>query len=161
MTELEQNRAPSYEMQDIPADDETQQKRGWEIIVNGEPLQGSIQRVILRQEKMGVTIDLGRGPEGTYDHPTIQELGGGGSVVVPYLVNMGELYVGVVNEYRLTCTDGERVTVPNVPRGFLDPGETHFETAKRELTEEAGYTPVDERIIQLPGDGMNPNSAFL
>ena len=33
------------------------------------------------------------------------------------------------------------------PKGQLDPGETHLQTALRELEEETGYTPEDIRMI--------------
>jgi 8-oxo-dGTP pyrophosphatase MutT (NUDIX family) len=48
--------------------------------------------------------------------------------------------------------------VLNLPRGFLDPGETHFEAAQRETEEEIGQIG---QVFLLPGKPTNPNNTFF
>lgn len=149
-----------YRVSSISKEPEAQAKRGWKLEVNGEELIGPIETVRLLNTRMGVEIQYGQRQEG-YDGPVLKEPGGGGAVTIPYYIHEGSLYIGVVEEVRPTCTDGSTEKVLNVPRGFLTPGETHFETAKRELAQEAGYEPIDKRIILLNGKPQNPNSTFF
>ena len=149
-----------YAINSIPTDTDSQTKRGWDVSIDGERETEPISTLQLHHPKLGVTIDYGQRPEG-YDGPVIQEKGGGGSVVVPYFINDGELYIGVVNESRPTMTDGSTEPIRNVPRGFMDPKEKHFDTATRILGQEAGFAPIADRVRELDGDPMNPNSAFF
>jgi 8-oxo-dGTP pyrophosphatase MutT (NUDIX family) len=151
---------PEYKVKPISKEPEGQAKRGWGIEINGETIDGPIESARLVNNKMGVEVSYGQRPEG-YDGMVIKEPGGGGSVTIPYYLHDGQLYIGVVEEWRPTTTDGESRKILNVPRGYLDPGETHFETAVRELGEEAGYRPLQERIQELEGAPMNPNSAVF
>jgi 8-oxo-dGTP pyrophosphatase MutT (NUDIX family) len=64
------------------------------------------------------------------------------------------LLIGVVEQYR----NKQGGTVLNVPRGFVQEGEEHDETATRELVEETGF---QGRPFLLPGHPLNPNSAFF
>jgi len=150
----------SYEVGPISQEAEAQAKRGWEVLINGEKVDTPIQTVTLVNQRMQVEVDYGQRPEG-FDGPVLKEPGGGGSVIVPYVIHEGQLYIAVVEEKRPTMTDGVPLPVLNVPRGFLDPNETHFETAKRELAEETGYVPLEKRIKEVEGDPMNPNSTFF
>lgn len=115
----------------------------------------------LRNEGMGIGLEYGRRPEG-YDGVVISSPGGGGSVIVPYArMHDGYIYVGVLEQVRALQWGP---SVFNLPRGFLDPGETHLETARREGDEElteAGVNAVLEEIWELPGDPCNPDSAFF
>jgi ADP-ribose pyrophosphatase YjhB (NUDIX family) len=77
-------------------------------------------------------------------------------VIVPYLKIEGELYVGVLRQYRHNHV-GE---VLNVPRGFLDLGESHDEAARREFSEETGYARASA-MVPLEGEPANPNSSFF
>lgn len=138
-----------------PLTEEEQAKRGWKLTVNGTEVPG-VSSAKLTQEKMNIVVEYGKTPEG-YDGITIEEAGGGGSVIIPSVVIDGQLYIGVVEENRPKA-GGKQF---NVPRGFLDPGETHFAAAKRELAEESGYTPMEDRIQDIGGEPMNPNSTFF
>jgi ADP-ribose pyrophosphatase YjhB (NUDIX family) len=68
----------------------------------------------------------------------------------------GGMYIGVVQEDRKLAGG----MVYNVPRGFLDSGETHSEAAVREVHEETGLAVMASRLIHL-GNGINPNMAFF
>lgn len=138
-----------------PLIESEQASRGWEVEVNGKVIK-DVLSVKLAQGRMGISLEYGKTPAG-FDGLALEEAGGGGSVTVPFIVINGEVYVGLVEENR-PFSGG---VVLNVPRGFLVPGETHFETAKRELEEETGYTPLDKRIVALEGEPMNPNSTFF
>ena len=156
------NQTPQeYKVSPISKELEAQAKRGWKLEVNGNEFEGPIETVRLFNSRMGVELLYGQRPEG-YDGPVLKEPGGGGAVTIPYYIHQGNIYIGVVEEARPTCTDGNTIErVLNVPRGFLAPGETHFETAKRELAEEVGYEPIEKRIVQLNGKPQNPNSTFF
>lgn len=149
-----------YTVSPIPTDPEAQAKRGWKWFLNGEEITDPIQTVRAFQDKMGVELVYGDRPEG-FDGPVIIEPGGGGSVIIPHYTADGHLYVGMLEEKRLTMTDGQPEDVLNVPRGFLDPGIDHFEAARREFLEEKGIPPLSARLIELPGEPVNPNSAFF
>lgn len=135
--------------------EQDQASRGWRVELNGEIVE-QVSSVRLIQERMGIDVEYGKTPGG-WDGLALEEVGGGGSVTVPYLNLDGEIYIGVVEENRPYAGGA----VLNVPRGFMDPSENHFQTAKRELTEETGYEPVEKRIQPLDGEPMNPNSTFF
>lgn len=159
-TETLGSNGQEYRVSSISKDPEVQAKRGWKLEVNGKEFEAPVENVRLFNSRMGVEVQYGQRPEG-YDGFVLKEPGGGGAVTIPYYVQEGNVYIGVVEEARPTCTDGTSEMVLNVPRGFLNPGETHFETAKRELAEEAGYQPLEKRIVQLNGEALNPNSTFF
>ncbi len=148
-----------FVMSPIPPEAEAQAKRGWEIAVNDKPVNVPVTDARFRQTKMGIEITYGQRPEG-YDGVVIHELGGGGAVTIPYMVHpeSGEVYVGVVEENRPLLGGN----VLNVPRGFLDVGETHEDAAQRELKEETGYDvkALGGRVVKLTKEGLNPNSTF-
>lgn len=141
-----------------PIESERQSSAGWSIEINGET-QESVAMAKITQPKMGVEINYGMRPEG-YDGISIHENGGGGSVTIPYMIHpeTGHVYVGLVKEYR-PMLGGE---VWNVPRGFIDFGETHQQAAEREVVEEMGYENKQDagRIIKL-AEGLNPNSTYF
>ncbi|MCH7641427.1 NUDIX domain-containing protein [Patescibacteria group bacterium] len=129
-------------------------KKGWSLLVNGNPVQ-DVAQLVLFHPKFGA-LYYGKSPSGNYDQWSFHEIGGGGSVTVPFVLVEGALYIGTVSQPRpLQDTSGP---VPNLPRGFLDPGESHFEAAKRETEEELGITATS---FELPGEPTNPNSAFF
>lgn len=128
-------------------------RRGWEVRLNGEIVEEVTELEI--SSRFG-NLRYGMRQEG-YDGLLFHETGGGGSVTIPYFIkNPGEIFVGMVWQSRPT----QGGFVWNVPRGFLAPGESHFAAAGRELAEETGFTPLQERI-RLLGGGVNPNSAFF
>lgn len=143
-----------FEMSEIPQTPEDQAKRGWELQIDGEPVdQVAVAKLV--QEKMGIEVTYGKRPEG-YDGVVIREPGG--AVTLPYMIDAnGGIFVGVVEEYRPTM--GEEKT-KNVPRGFSDFGETKEQTATRELAEETGYRTLGKRLLKLT-EGLNPNSTFF
>lgn len=150
-----------YKVSNISKEPESQAKRGWFLEINGEKLDTPIEKARLVNPRMGVEVEYGQRQEG-YDGFVLKEPGGGGSVTIPYYYHNGELYIGVVEESRPTVTDGRvEEKVLNVPRGFMDPGQDHFQTAQKELLEETGYEPISKRIVALPGEPMNPNSTFF
>ncbi|HEX7484276.1 MAG TPA: NUDIX domain-containing protein, partial [Candidatus Saccharimonadales bacterium] len=128
---------------DVPVD----QRRtpGWKIMVNGESWD-AVSSAHLTQEQMGIEVSYGLHPQG-YDGVIIREFGGGGAVTIPYMIHpeTGHIYVGLVKEHR-PLVGGE---VWNVPRGFVNFGETHQHSAEREVTEEMGYASGSDRIIKL------------
>lgn len=137
----------------IPA--EKQATRGWRFEFNGKAI-GYVEGFTLANDRFG-TLEYGMTPAG-YDGWCFSETGGGGSVIVPYCIVpvRNALYVGLIEQDRWAM--GGKVW--NLPRGFLNPGETHFETAQREAGEELGFN-LAERFTELPGEAANPNSAFF
>lgn len=136
-----------------------QEKRGWKVTVNGE-LVVNVSRVTITNLRFGA-FNYGKTVPG-YDGWSFKQTGGGGAVIIPFAFvnkdpNMPAVlscYVGVVKQNRHN-QGGE---VWNVPRGFSEPREIAITTAKRELTQELG---VRRQIFPLPGDPVNPNSAFF
>jgi ADP-ribose pyrophosphatase YjhB (NUDIX family) len=145
-----------FELAEVSPD--KQRTAGWSLDINGEK-QESVASATLRQERMGIEVKYGLRPEG-YDGIAIRELGGGGAVTIPYMVHpeTGGIFVGLVKEYR-PLLGGE---VWNVPRGFIDMGETHEEAAAREVVEEMGYESTSDagKIVKL-AEGLNPNSTYF
>lgn len=128
---------------------------GWTVEINGARLQDA-RYVRVAHPRLG-ELNFGQRPEGTQGWAW-NEAGGGGSVTIPYVVFNGRLYVGMVYEERLLAGG----FVWNVPRAFLDPGETHFQTAIRDtVQEEMGYSPPEGRISPLLGEAASWNSTFL
>lgn len=127
--------------------------RGWSLLVNDSPVP-SVSMLELRHPRYG-TLFYGKSPSGNYDQWSFHEAGGGGSVTVPFALINGALYIGVVRQPR--PLQDRNNAVLNVPRGFLDPGETHFQAAERESEEELGIPAT----FRLPGDPANPNSTFF
>jgi 8-oxo-dGTP pyrophosphatase MutT (NUDIX family) len=153
-THLDQVQLP-FEIDDIPLTKAAQKKRGYEVYVNGEEIK-EVKSALFKQDKMGVEIRYGQRKEG-YDGVVIRENGGGGAVTIPYTIDEGgQVYVGLVHEYRTTLGG----IVANVPRGFLDKGETHAQAARREIREETGYEALTGKIEKL-ASGLNPNSTYF
>ncbi|MFA5935915.1 MAG: NUDIX domain-containing protein [Patescibacteria group bacterium] len=136
----------------IPA--EKQEKRGWAVTLNGQTVP-EVSTLEISNAKFGV-VSYGNTPPG-YDGWSFKEIGGGGSVIVPYVSIDGVLHIGVLEQAR--HNQGGKVL--NVPRGFLAPGESHFQAARREFSEETGHDPRKIEVIPLPGEPMNCNSAFF
>lgn len=137
----------------IPA--EVPDKARWEVYVDGQLVRP--ESVIIRNPNFG-TLGYAAHPSGKYAQWTYAENGGGGSVIIPYIeAGRGDIYIGVVKQVRPN-QGGE---VLNVPRGFLDAGETHFQAAAREGGEELGSTLKGYELFELVGDPANPNSTFF
>ncbi len=133
--------------------------RGWALLVNGEVVP-SVSLMQLVHEKFG-TLTYGKSPGGNYDQWGFHEVGGGGSVIVPFVRSRKfycDLMVGVVQQKRPFQNNSQPVL--NLPRGFMDPKETHLESAVREYREEVRVESV-ARVVLLEGEPANPNSTFL
>lgn len=143
----------SYAVSNLqPISDDKQSKRGWQFKLNGVVV--NVSHMELTNPKFG-TFEYGATPAG-YDSWCFEEVGGGGSVIVPYSISAGGgVLIGVIEEDRYTM--GGKTW--NLPRGFLDSKETHFQAAKREAAEEIGFN-LAERFRELPGEPANWNSAF-
>ena len=139
-------------IKEIP--EELRQKRGWKVELNGEAVENVFHLKIFNP-KFG-EVNYGMTPGG-YDGWSFHGIGGGGVVTVPFSIIDGELYVGLVKQLRQN-QGGEAW---NVPRGFLNPNESHFKAAMREYEEEVRYLSPDRRVKPLEGENCNPNSAFF
>lgn len=128
-------------------------KPGWRLLVDGEPVEVNKMAVLIN-DRLG-TLTYGKSPSGEYDQWAFHEAGGGGSAIVPYSIVDNQLFIGVVTQGRPLQSDR---LVANVPRGFMDPGKSHFQAASSELAEEMG---LDIPVIDLGGEGGNPNNAFF
>ena len=148
-----------------PISADKQKKRDWKLEVNGHVID-DVNNMKLRSSRFG-TLEYGETPQG-YDSWCFEEIGGGGSVIIPYVIlapivanvdyldlEARQLYIGLVQQERYT-TGGKAW---NVPRGFLSDGETHFEAATREAGEEIGFN-LAQRFRELPGNPVNWNNAF-
>lgn len=135
-----------------------QSNRDWELDINGKRVDSSIESLVLRHKEMDVKLLYGNRPE-KYDSIIIHEPGGGGAITIPYMIHpeTGSIYVGLIQTNRLTLGDGDDAKIWEVPRGFLDIGETHEQAAVRETKEEMGY----EGKPFLLADRKNPNTAFF
>ncbi|MBP9732377.1 MAG: NUDIX hydrolase [Candidatus Magasanikbacteria bacterium] len=135
----------SFEMAPIPP----AKARGWKVLVDGveaTPSQVSFE------SKFGRFV-YGLRPEG-YDSVAFYEVGGGGSVTLPFSYNSktGELLVGLVPEVRPNMGPGLHLCVVG---GFKEPNESHAEAQAREADEEAGIGHLES--IKLEGLPYNSN----
>ncbi|MFZ5364611.1 MAG: NUDIX domain-containing protein [Patescibacteria group bacterium] len=129
-------------------------EKRWKVFIDGKEVENAC-RIRIFNERFG-ELNYGLSPVGQFAQWAFHEIGGGGSVNVPYAIVDGILLIGVLPENR----PFQGGMVENLPRGFLDPGENHFETAVRETLEEVGVD-VSGRIRELSGKPVNPNSAFF
>ena len=131
-----------------------QSERRWTVTLDGLPVQ-HVTLLKIEHPRFG-TLAYGVTPTG-YDGWSFHEVGGGGAVVVPFVILDGDVYVAVVKQVR----HNQGGPVWNVPRGFIEPGENHANAARRELVEETGYQRGPMNLEALEGDPANPNSAFF
>jgi 8-oxo-dGTP pyrophosphatase MutT (NUDIX family) len=95
---------------------------------------------------------------GGYDTWAFSEVGEGGVVVVPFAIDdHGTLQIVLLRQHR----HNEGGDAWNVPRGFVDPDESHVDGALRELAEETGWERSATELIDLEGAPGNPNNAFF
>lgn len=129
-------------------------KHEWTVTVNGQPI--STSEFVAVHPGLG-TLSWGLRPEGTVGW-VWQETGGGGTGTVPYAIVNRQLVIGLIKQERPTMPGG---VAWNIPRGFLEPGQTHFESAMRETEEELGVKELTGRLEELPGEPVNSNSTFF
>jgi ADP-ribose pyrophosphatase YjhB (NUDIX family) len=134
--------------------DEVQQKRGWQLEVNGHVVP-QVATATLMNSEMGLELKYGRHPAG-YDVWSFHEPGGGGAIAVPYAIVNGHILVGTVSQNRPAAGG----VINELPRGFKEPTETHEQTMTREMSEETGLRAIMNRFVIL-GSGKNPNTAFF
>lgn len=128
-------------------------KRSWTVILNGEVID-DVESLVIEHPNFG-SVRYGLRPEG-YDGWLAYQPGGGGSVAMPYLIKDRRLYVGVVEEKREPAGG----IVLNVPRGYIDPGETHLQAAVRETSEETGFNAASRMVAISAGTNID-NSIFV
>jgi ADP-ribose pyrophosphatase YjhB (NUDIX family) len=126
--------------------------RGWKVELDGAEVRPNL--ISLTHPAIG-RLSYGWTRSG-YDGWSFHESGGGGVVSVPYAKIEGRLFVGLLLQNR----HNQGGQVWNLPRGFLNPGESHFKALAQELAEELGYIAPDKRLKKL-GRPLNPNSAFF
>lgn len=127
-------------------------RQGWTVEVDGQVVPAYHVRI---SSKFGA-VTYGQGPGG-YDTWSFREPGGGGSVVVVFSQIGAELFIGLVDQNR----PNQGGMVKNLVRGFLEPGQSHYTTAKREVEEEMGESHQFLRPFELDGQPVNPNSTFF
>jgi len=133
---------------------EKQGHGGWIIEINGKKIP-NVQILKISNPEFG-QLTYGLTPGG-WNGWSFHEIGGGGAIIIPFAKIDGELLVGLVFQNR----PNQGGYVWNVPRGFLNPGEKHFQSAVRELEEELELMSPEKRMKKLPGEKVNPNSAFV
>jgi len=128
---------------------------GWEF--SPVWVDGKLRGFQLTNPRFG-TLNYGRSPAGPYDTWWFEEVGGGGSVILPYAINpeTGKTYIGLLSQSR--PLQDEHFSVLGVPRGYKPPEATHEEAAQQEYREETGDKSVI-RPVFLDGAGGNPNNA--
>lgn len=134
--------------------EEKQKKRGWSVELDGKVIE-NVSLIKIENPNYGL-LCYGFTPSG-YDGWSFREIGSGGVVSVPFSIIDGRLYVGLVEQDR--HNQGGRIW--NLPRGFINPNEKHFEAVAREFEEEVRYCSPDKMVKPLTGEPCNPNSAFF
>jgi len=137
----------------------------WQVFIDGQPVEHYAH--LAAQSKYGV-MNLGISPD-LGQHVTFQEPGGGGSVIIPFVIIQKQrvielkrlskqqdyqVYAGLIEQQR----DRQGGLVWNVPRGYVEQGDNHDQTAVKELTEETGLAG---QPFLLPGQSLNPNSSYF
>ena len=137
----------------------------WQVFVDGQSI-GNYSH-LAAQSKYGV-MNLGISPD-LGQHVTFQEPGGGGSVIIPFVIIQKQqviglndldkkddyqVYAGLIEQQR----DRQGGLIWNVPRGYVNQGDSHSQTAAKELTEETGL--IGQPFL-LPGQSLNPNSSYF
>lgn len=139
-------------------------KGTWFVEVEGKLVPARHARFVLKNpaKNMHRVVELGwvddqRG--NAYDAIRYWELGGGGTVTIPYALFESQLWIGVVTQFRVHM-GGD---VENAPRGYLKVGGTsRDENASEELAEEVGpKVAALNAPVQMEGNGVNMNSAVF
>lgn len=137
-----------------PIPPERQTDRSWNVRIDDREI-ASVASVVIASDRFG-TLSYGLTQAG-YDGWSFREAGGGGVVILPYVWQGEELWVGLVRQDR----PNQGGIVLNAPRGFVAQHETHAAGAAREFVEETGMGCAVDRIAPLGGEPANPNSAFF
>lgn len=113
-----------------------------------------VANVEITRESNG-TLSYGKRDE-AYDGWFFREVGGGGVITIPYVLQKNELYIGLLLEDRPNM--GEE-PVWSAIGGFIDPGEAHAVAQQRESVEESGIDTSNSVIT--PGLGIIANRTFF
>lgn len=136
----------------IPIPAERQDSRTWTVKINNNILT-DIFLLEIEDPRFGqVTYGLSKAGHDGWSFRDV-----GGAVTIPFSIIEKQLFVGVVKQLR----HNQGGYVWNIPRGFIDFGETLDSTASRELFEESGYKADKNRVIKLEGEAGNCNSSFF
>lgn len=156
----------------VPLSPNEMKRRGWRIH-SIQLVRDANGRVVLRRVPMDDIVQLtienpshgtlvyGQTPAG-YDSWNFHEAGGGGSVIIPYVLVKEDIFIGVVKEARYNM-GGD---IWNCPRGGLNSStESHLAAAQRELAEEVfqceTFDPTTCEVVELPGEPGNPLSTYF
>lgn len=116
---------------------------GWRATeLNGHTVDLPNYKLRSVNKRMGVSV----GTSHTTDRGDIfqiREIGGGGAAIIPYFIDKGVLYVGVIKENRPTVSPNNPYF--SVVRGFINPGDTPKITISHEISQEMQYdgNPAD------------------
>jgi hypothetical protein len=142
---------------DIPQGENT-----WRVVLNGEEIaKEGIRSLLLVLDKPGrpaIGLELGyiQDVRFNYDGLSHFETGGGGVIVVPFLVWRNELYVALISQYRALVGG----PVETVPRGYAEVGKTSAAQADTESSEEMGTVTEKWKSFELPGEPVNTNTSI-
>jgi len=138
-------------LSEIP--EELEEGKRWKVKVDGEIVPNA-EKVEISNEKYGI-LEYGLHPN-NYGTWTFHENGGGGAATILYTIDpvSGKIYIGMIEASRPTLDEGK---VWEIPRGFINLGETHKQAAERETEEEVGYSGESISLA----DEVNMNSAFF
>jgi 8-oxo-dGTP pyrophosphatase MutT (NUDIX family) len=130
-------------------------KHDWVFEVDFQVVKARLIQV--KNESFG-TLSIGKRPEGPKAVGwTWKEIGGGGAGVIPWILLNDILYTGLIAQNRPTMGEGQKW---QIPRGFVEPGLSHHESAQMEMKAETGIDPKDF-LVHLPEEPQNPNSTFF
>lgn len=132
----------------IPTD--RQAHRSWRVEIDGKTVS-PVSHLRLTSPQFG-TVSYGQTPGGYDSWSYAEPLGG--VVIVPFIATPDGPLIGLLDEYRPNLGGWTQ----NLPRGFVDAGESNESAALREFREETGH-PLTH-CDALPGGLANPNSAF-
>ena len=118
-------------------------------------LKGEGDQQIYRHLQLGLM-----GSEGNeYEAIAYYEAGGGGTVVIPFVVVEGRLHIGVLIQHRQLMGQKPVMTAAG---GYKAPADvSDRQTGERELREEVTRQSVILRGFMIEGDPVNPNRAVV
>lgn len=147
------------------------EKRRAVLSINGQEYQGDVESLELiffrksdRTGALGV-LEYGMMPaqEGPPRFDTWRWMQSPGSVVIPFTITAGQLFIGIVREFRALeqdprhCPDG---MLPNAPRGHLEAGRSLLDVAADKLATKVGEL-AEVRPFALDGAATNVDTAWF
>lgn len=130
------------------------EKQDWDVSINQEPIQ-NVKSVHMENRNIGIAVDYGMLTHG-YDSIVVTEIGGAN--IAPYCIMEETLHIGVLRQLRYNMGGW----VLNIPRGFMNLNENHFQAAVRENQEETRFNFTNlKRIKQLSHAPQNQDSGYF